>query len=186
MYIYYQNINRARSKIDSLYKNFLNSNYNLICLTETNFDASVYNGELFDEQYNVFRRDHDTTCIKKYNKDDGGGVLVAVKKQYSAVGQVSWESELEDVWISISPPNISGQTNNVCVCYLPPYLNKNDLSNFYSNLQNIILKSNEQNYFALFGDFNVPNVSWILSNDGSMTASCNEMDYKSELLLDTL
>lgn len=79
--IFYQNVNGARSKTHTLYTIFLNANYDFICLTETNFNISVYDRELIDDRYTIFRRDRDTTCINKYKKLDGGGVLIAIKKE---------------------------------------------------------------------------------------------------------
>jgi exonuclease III len=36
--IFYQNVGRVRSKINDIYLNVLNNDYDIICLTETNFD----------------------------------------------------------------------------------------------------------------------------------------------------
>lgn len=65
MLIFYQNINRARSKTIDLYHNFLNENHDIICLTETNFDSSLFDGEMLDGRYDVFRRDRENTCIDR-------------------------------------------------------------------------------------------------------------------------
>lgn len=66
MLIFYQNVNRIRSKISELYINVLNSNYDIICLTETNLNDSIFDSECFDDRYSVFRRDRSGTgCTKR-------------------------------------------------------------------------------------------------------------------------
>lgn len=57
MDIYYQNVNRIRSKTHEVYTNVLNSEYDVICLTETNLNSSVFDNEILDSRYNIFRRD---------------------------------------------------------------------------------------------------------------------------------
>lgn len=74
--VYYQNVNRIRSKVQDVYKGILAEDYDIICLTETNFNSGVHSGEVVDGRYNVFRRDREST---RSHKDDGGGVLIAAK-----------------------------------------------------------------------------------------------------------
>lgn len=77
MLIFYQNVNRIRSKTVDIFLNVLNSSYDIICLTETNLNDSIYDGELFDTRYNVVRRDRHESSSRK---SEGGGVLIAIKK----------------------------------------------------------------------------------------------------------
>lgn len=44
--VYYQNVNRFRSKLSEFYFNLLSCNYDVICLTETNLNESVFDGEV--------------------------------------------------------------------------------------------------------------------------------------------
>lgn len=78
MDIFYQNINRKRSKIYEIYSNILLNNFDMICLSETNFNNTVFDNEIFDNRYNIFRRDRFSTKICKI---EGGGVAVALKKK---------------------------------------------------------------------------------------------------------
>lgn len=55
--IFYQNLGRARSKLKDIYINILNNDYDIICMTESNFDSSVFDGESIDCRYSVYRRD---------------------------------------------------------------------------------------------------------------------------------
>lgn len=98
MLIYYQNVNGVRSKTTEIYLNILNNCYDIICLTETNLNTGVHDTELIDSRYNVYRRDRCDTIVKK---QDGGGILVAIKKDIGVVRQTSWDSNVEDIWLSI-------------------------------------------------------------------------------------
>lgn len=183
MHIFYQNVNRARTKLTEIYLNVLNNEYDLICLTETNLNASIHNGELFDERYNVFRRDRQDSCSRK---EQGGGVLIAVNKHINVVRQTHWESDLEDVWLSIIPSKDGVSIINVCVCYLPPDLSNSVLSDFYSHCNGIILNANSNTEFILIGDFNTHKITWNQSQNVNAFQPSNAGDYKAQLLSDTI
>lgn len=97
VHIYYQNVNRIRSKLSQFYMNVLNSNFDIICLTETNLNKGVFDGEIIDGRYNIFRRDRENTCSKKR---EGGSVLIAIQKRYKVIRQAHWDSCMEDIWIT--------------------------------------------------------------------------------------
>lgn len=75
-------------KTHTFYKNILNSDYDVVCLTETSLLCGVSTSELFSDDYSVFRRDRGSTASKK---KDGGGVLIAVSKRFAEKQQVSWK-----------------------------------------------------------------------------------------------
>lgn len=112
MLIYYQNVNRIRTKTKDLFLNVLNSDYDIVCLTETNLNNSVFDGELFDTRYNVVRRDRYESSS---HKSEGGGVLVALKKSLRFIRQISWDSEVEDLWIIILPDSVGTKVINICL-----------------------------------------------------------------------
>lgn len=183
MLVFYQNVNRIRSKTTELYLNILNCNYDCICLTETNLNSSVFDGELFDSRYNVFRRDRESCLLSKL---EGGGVLIAVKKEYNVVHRHEWESEVEDLWISIIPEGPTDSVINVCACYLPKHLTINKLTNFYNKLHNTINNISTNDINIILGDFNVSYLTWSAANvdennDFHLTPS-NPYDTKSRLL----
>lgn len=154
----YQNVNRIRSKTKDLFLSTLSVDFDIICLTVTNFNASVLDGEVLDNRYNVFRRDRYTTSVNAV-KQDGGGVLVAVKKCFSVMRQSSWDSKVEDLWLSVLPNNSCDPLVHICTCYLYPAISKTDLKTFYDNTQKIILNNNNNNdIFLIIGDFNTPSL----------------------------
>lgn len=133
--VYYQNVNRIRTKLSQFYLNLLNSDYDIVCLTETNLNVSVFDGGIVDARYNVFRRDRIDT---NSNKKEGGGVIIAVKKSFQVIRQASWESGLEEIWVTIIPETSNTTNLNICLCYLPPDLSYSKLDEFYSNCQKIL------------------------------------------------
>ena len=86
-----------------IYLSILGNNYDIICLTETNFDESVHDGEFIDGRYNVFRRDRSSS---RSIKQDGGGVLVAVKMHINIIRRPSWKSGVEDIWLTFPPRGV--------------------------------------------------------------------------------
>lgn len=150
--IYYQNVNRMRSKLVDFRLNLLTNNYDVVCLTETNLNKSVFDGEVFDSRYAVFRRDRVDSSSHKI---EGGGVLIAVQKKFEVIRQASWDSNMEDVWVTLFMKGSSSHLN-ICVCYLPPDLNYDKLNEFYSNCQKIILNDHPDDDYLLLGDFNQP------------------------------
>lgn len=181
MKIFYQNVNRIKTKTTDLYLSSLNFDYDIICITETNLNSGFFDNELLDLRYNVFRRDRETSCI---NKKEGGGVLIAIKKTYVAVRMLTWESSVEDLWINIKPNDYVTSNIYICVCYLPPDLPIKDQNVFYSNCQNILSNITSNSLNLIVGDFNVPGISWVRS--GSTMIPNKSNDAKSLLLLNTL
>ncbi|KOB51826.1 putative reverse transcriptase, partial [Operophtera brumata] len=150
---FYQNVNRIRSKIKDVYLNASANNYDLICLTESNLNDSVMDGELFDARYNVFRRDRLST---KVPKKEGGGLLIASNKKL----RVDWESDVEDIWLTLLSCDHHKPDLNVCLCYLPPDWPVHLLKSFYDNLHRVIFNSKDSDEFLVLGDFNTPLVTW--------------------------
>lgn len=183
MLVYYQNVNRIRSKSRDFFLNVLNSDYDVICLTETNLNSSVFDGEFIDTRYNVVRRDREQTII---SKSEGGGVLIALKKDIHYVRQSSWDSDVEDLWISLVSNSLSAKTTHICLCYLPPDLPFELVNNFYLNLQKIVEQCRDTDDIICIGDFNTPEISWSKSPDSFSLSPSEPHGRKAELLLDTV
>lgn len=97
--IYYQNVRGIRTKTTDIFLNILNHNYDIVILTETWLNDTIFDSELIDDRYTVFRRDRQLSAFNK--KLDGGGILVAVTKELQAQRRCDWESSAEDLWISL-------------------------------------------------------------------------------------
>ncbi|XP_064292001.1 uncharacterized protein LOC135309705 [Plodia interpunctella] len=177
--IFYQNVNRIRTKTTEVYLNILACNYDVVCFTESNLNDSVFDGEIFDGRYNVFRRDRETSLSKK---SDGGGVIVAIKKDIDVVRHFDWDSGAEDLWITLFPSHAC--RIQLCVCYLPPDINSDLLTDFYNNTQSVVLNFDPDDIPLLVGDFNIPSLQW--SQSGSILVPGCFSDLKSRLLLETI
>lgn len=182
--IFYQNLGRARSKLKDIYLSILINNYDIICLTETNFDSSVYDGESIDDRYHVFRRDRESSSSAKQS---GGGVLVAIRNHINIIRQSSWESRVEDIWLTIMPHNSNEVSLHLCLCYLPPDLPLDDITAFHYNSQRVILDSTDGGDFLILGDFNTPNITWEkYSAVSAVLSPSNPQGRKAVMLLETM
>lgn len=155
--IYYQNSRGLRTKTHIFYRNLCISNYDIIVLTETWLNNSVSNHELFDNRYNVYRRDRETTGFNC--GINGGGVLVAVLKKFKSVRMSSWESDCEDVWVTLDFPakNSSGRMA-FCGVYLPSPVRNTVLEHFIGNCNRVTELSGLP--LNIIGDFNFRRIYW--------------------------
>ncbi|CAH0730476.1 unnamed protein product, partial [Brenthis ino] len=165
--IYYQNFRGINTKLDDIRLATLRTNYDLIVATETWLNESVMDSELFSEDFNIYRRDRQST---KLSTKRGGGVLFAVSKKYISRRIEHYESAHEDLWINIKLNN-SGMSKNilVCVLYLPPPVVPNTLNLILDNIS-----SNLQSYqgeVLILGDFNLGFTDWScdINNCNSVT-----------------
>lgn len=198
---FYQNVRGLRTKTGVFYRNICLSYYDVVCLTETWLTEGISNGELFDGRYIVWRRDRDYTNTKQRN---GGGVLIAVKRELVAEECVNWRSSAEDLWVTLTLKNKKPHINyklHICVVYICTQKGGNSLNtqldNFSNNLVDIIL-NHPSDKFILLGDFNLPNIDWQFANEdlhlspsniqGPVQTSlfdnfnlCNLMQYNSHI-----
>lgn len=89
-------------------------NYDGVSVTESWLNENFSSSEIFDESYNVFRSDRtvEKYNLLKVNRPDlppdenvlGGGCLIALKKNISALRMSDWEKEtlFDNVWLKIN------------------------------------------------------------------------------------
>lgn len=156
--VYYQNTRGLRTKTHNFYRQLSLENYDIVILTETWLNSSVLSTELFDDRYIVYRRDRDG------RKKDGGGVLIAVLKKINSKRMVQWESQCEDLWITIEV-QFSKSIRQIALCavYLPPPVICSTLDNFL-DCCNVVLEQTGL-YTCIVGDFNLGNIKWNLVNE---------------------
>lgn len=179
--VLYQNVRGLKTKTTAILKNSLNCDHKIICLTETWLNQSVLSSEIICDAYNVHRRDRETSsCIKS----EGGGVLIAVDKELKSFTQDSWISEAEDLWVTVIPEENHGQKFHIGCVYIPPG-DTLALNLFCSKLSDITT-NNPNDVLVLCGDFNLPQIKWILHPVNNFCKPYNYTDYRSSLLIDTL
>lgn len=156
--IYYQNTRGLRTKTHSFCRQLSLESYDIVVLTETWLNSGVLSSELFDDRYTVYRRDRDG------RKKDGGGVLIAILKKINSKRMVHWESQCEDLWVTIEVPSMKSiRRIALCAVYLPPPVLRSNLENFL-DCCNVILEQIDL-HVCIIGDFNLGNIDWNLVYD---------------------
>lgn len=168
---YYQNTRGLRGKIaNNLKKNITLANYHCISLTETWLSDKFESSEIFNETYNVYRADR---TVNKYNTlkinrpdlqpdDDvvGGGCLVALKRDVSALRMTEWEDEIpfDNVWLKINTHGNSKIFINTI--YIPGWASFEHMNLYFEQLFDIINIREPNSRFIILGDFNLPCIEW--------------------------
>lgn len=167
--IYYQNCRGLRTKLNTLYTNILSECYDIIILSETWLVPQICNEEFIDSRYCVYRCDRDRLATGKL---DGGGVLVAIRRELQATryslsflqktASITSDSHIPvvvDYVIVKVNSSKSGMHHLVCGLYIPPNHSFTVYQAFFDSLQDIIL-CNQIDTFCIAGDFNLPYLNW--------------------------
>lgn len=153
-------------------------NYSLIAFTETWLTSSVYDGELFTDNYNIFRADRD---FNNTNYSRGGGVLLAVDVSLSASMldlsklKLHLTSTIDILGVKVS---VSGCVIYIFIIYVPPNTKAEDFDILYEVVSSINILHN--NDILIFGDFNIPSYYSCYVNgqvNASVTALNNFMNF---------
>lgn len=145
-YLYYQNTRGLNTKLTGLYAAALAMDYDIIILTETWLKNGVYDGEIFDSRYNVFRQDR---AVKR-----GGGVLIAVTNHIVAI---KVDFVVEGIEIICVKVNLGHSTYYVLTVYFPPNSKIGTYNDFFSEIEKH--KTLHYNNVIIIGDFNLSSVS---------------------------
>lgn len=129
------------------------NNYDVIVLAETWLRDGIFSNEIFDERYEVFRRDRDTQTS---SKSDGGGVLIAVKKSgnYYVTHRPDLQSKSEDVVVTIKHKR-NNKFLYVSGVYLPTEAKANDIRSYTEHVTKL-RETSITDGFIIVGDFNLP------------------------------
>lgn len=179
--VLYQNVRGLKSKSSIIYKNSLICEHNIICLTETWLNHSVYSSELLCDRYNVHRRDRETSSSSKL---EGGGVIIAVDKQLISYTENSWLSEAEDIWVTVISSDNSATKFHIGSVYIPPG-DVMALNLFCSKLTDIIV-NNPNDMFILCGDFNLSGIKWSIDPPNEFCKAKYLADQRSSIFIDTV
>lgn len=155
--IYYQNVRGLRSKTHNIRINSLNCEYDVICLTETFLNASVFDREVLSDEYCLVRRDRD---LDNHVKSDGGGVLIGIRNSFKFIHRPEWSTSAEDIWITIiqNPDSNIPLKLHVCCVYIPPQ--DYDALSIFLNKLILIVDSIPNEKILICGDFNLPLLNW--------------------------
>lgn len=157
---YYQNTRGLRSTLGEVRQHIHNNAYDVYVLTETWLCSGIFDAELFSGSYTVYRRDRETSSFNNHKKI-GGGVLIAVSNNLVSSRMVEWESNCEDLWVTIQTKSSSSvKSLKICAVYLPPPVSTEVLEHFTENC-NSIMSANSDSPTLMIGDFNLSCVDWI-------------------------
>ncbi|KAL0818556.1 hypothetical protein ABMA28_008995 [Loxostege sticticalis] len=160
--IYYQNCRGIRTKLHTLYMNILSNNYDVIVLTETWLTDDIDNNEFIDQRYVVYRCDRDRSAS---NKQDGGGVLVAVLRGLRpalfdkvTTANASQSKHFEHILVEIPSAN-NIKKHLISAAYIPPRSSADVYEKHFDSLQECLINSLIDSFYII-GDYNIPDVIW--------------------------
>lgn len=146
-FIYYQNVRGLKSKVNNFYSNVLTVYFDIVSLTETWLDESVYNSELFTDEWSVFRQDGR-------DRVRGRGVLVAVRDGAWHAEPLPYhvdDDSISVLWLKLNNP--TGFSFYLCTVYIPPNSNLTIYRTFFQSLENRFFVNDR---IVIVGDFNLP------------------------------
>ncbi|KAJ0180561.1 hypothetical protein K1T71_003965 [Dendrolimus kikuchii] len=176
--IYYQNCRGLRTKLNTLYSNILTECYDILILSETWLTANISDCEVVDPRYVLHRCDRDRMAT---GKQDGGGVLIATRRDLSAdrcfltLGDneqhnMGMLSLIDYVFLKLK---VGNKYYVVCGVYIPPNTNTKIYSLFLNALLNELNDIIIENFYMV-GDFNLPHLEWKeFTLNLSCTSYCN-------------
>lgn len=172
---FYQNVRGLRTKTKIFFRNLLNCNYDVVFLSETWLLPGIFDAELFDSRYNVYRTDRN---YELRGMTMGGGTLIAVKRQLLADSNCNGalpdfpDADVTQLDILLSRGPNARRLHLYC-CYFPE--TKNQIASQQAFLETISDLSIDRpaDDFLIIGDFNIRNANWF---DSDCSASRHEFE----------
>jgi hypothetical protein len=175
--IYFQNVNRLRSKTVDLYEAVLKANYDVIILLETSLTSNFFDEEIFDSRYCVFRRDRN---VLSSHKKSGGGVLIAVRRIFDVEElETASGDRLEHVCVRLQ---CSGGRFFISAVYLAPDVGEAAYDLFVRDIELIVGKSQLTDRILILGDFNLPKIVWMDFEDFGLSPLGVSTDLEANLI----
>lgn len=145
--------------------------------------------ELFDNSFQVFRRDRYTDASKL-----GGGLLLGFRNTLTC-SRVEFPVSLNDLDIEIISVRVSLKSKDIYVvnCYIPPSSQNRQFSNGKNIFENVILhldfledirKPGDE--VILLGDFNLPSVDWVYCREDDTCVPTGDFPAKIADFLDNV
>lgn len=149
-----------------------NSDFDLICLSETWLHAGILDGEVLDEsQYTIHHRDRPEPVGGRVRRGPcGGGVLMGVSTSLQSCSRPDLDDDtLEAVWAEIKLSRTSS-------CFAGTVYIPRASPEQMSALRRVLLRVQSimrpNDCLLLFGDFNMRRIFWSKPN-----ANCDHLDY---------
>lgn len=180
MSLYYQNVRGLRTKLREVFLNSQKIPADIFALTETNLSPDFLNNEIFTFDFNVFRKDG----LVEGNVSSGRGVLIATHNQYDATSFNIPNTELmELVCVKIN-------LNRRCLYLLCFYIRPDQPATVYQNavdaVDYVFEATNSEDEIIVLGDFNLPHLQWVESDDARYLISSNSVSDKENIITDRM
>lgn len=166
--IIYQNVRGLRTKLDGAFENVLNTNAEIICLTETWLNGHILSSELVSGDFVTHRRDRD---YSRTGTKNGGGSAIIHSNKLITTRMYDFETDipyLEDIWLKIQLPD---RCLFLCVVYITPCANNSVLyETFYEKASANVMEINSENGVMIIGDFNLSQIHWMRHHSDRVVA----------------
>lgn len=128
-------------------ENVLNQEHKFIVITESWLNDSIFNAQIFDSRYTVFRKDRSTRQTR------GGGLLLALlnEENMRAERLSHLETGDENLWVKVT---IQGVCLFICIVYIPPSSKTNVYTTFFETLISNLTYFGDKKILVI-GDFNI-------------------------------
>ncbi|XP_044597272.1 uncharacterized protein LOC123273866 isoform X1 [Cotesia glomerata] len=163
--LYYQNVRGLNSKLDQIYSKSFMAEYDLFAFSETWLKSGVFDNEIFNNNYSVFRCDR-----REEFRRSGGGVLIACRNSLN-VAPLKFNNILKE-FLQIEIVGIQiinhGLKIHLVTIYIPPDLP----AQIYSDILELLSSDPvmDAGALVLLGDFNSPYFSDSLNGGLDMKA----------------
>lgn len=157
--IYFQNVRGLRTKTYACFQNIRANNYDVIVLVETWLCDSIFNNEICDDRYDVFRFDRDLIAV---GKTTGGGVLIAVRRELNAtINDDKTCSPTEMLWVTIPSNSFNSKHDlHLLAVYIPGGpCQLSDLERMALTVEKYT-HNITKDHCIILGDFNLPWIKW--------------------------
>ena len=166
---YYYNATSLRNKLTEFNSHFDSQEFDVISVSETWLNDSVFDDEIFTNGgYNIFRRDRTKVTVP--DKDDGGGVLLGVKKSLSAKRRRDLETCMEILWVEIT---LSSKRSLFVGTGYMNYPNVNLVQKFEASMDKVAACMSMNHSVVIFGDYNMQDMRWGFVNGSSKATIIN-------------
>ncbi|CAH2085474.1 unnamed protein product [Euphydryas editha] len=159
--VYYQNVRGLRTKTNIFFRNIIQVDYDIVCLTETWLLSGIYDQEIFDSRYRVYRCDRD---YETRGDHLGGGVLIALRRElqaysFSTISMPGAAAEAIELCVDLKSSNKSERLH-IFFGYFPHCSRHYDcLLHFFESVSDVIVNNPDDDYLVL-GDFNISSAQW--------------------------
>lgn len=156
------------TKLSNLFINSFEFDHQILVFTETWLNKKTLNTEIFCSKYNIYRLDRDTTTF-------GGGVLIAVSCLFTSEAIViNNEHNIEFIGVRVK---LKHKQIYLTCSYIPPKSDQVLYNQHYENIKSVVTLAKPDDSVFIFGDFNLPTVSWKFLPDSFFYTPTNSDDW---------